>query len=42
MCHNKQLFLTFESIEGGKRLLGNNLACKVAEIGTIRLKCMMG
>ncbi|KAH9669963.1 hypothetical protein KPL70_022004 [Citrus sinensis] len=38
MCPNKSFFKTFESVNGGKVLLGNNLACKVAGIGTISLK----
>ena len=38
MCPNKSFFKTFESVNGGNDLLGNNLAFKVAEIGTISLK----
>ena len=37
MSPNKQLFKTFEKVDTGKVLLGNNLACKVAGIGTIAI-----
>ena len=42
MCLNKNFFKTFENVNGGKVLLGNNLACKVAGIGTISLKLFDG
>ena len=42
MCPNKSFFKTFENVNGGKVLLGNNLACKVARIGTINLKMFGG
>ena len=32
MCPNKSFLKTFENMNGGKVLLGNNLACKVAGI----------
>lgn len=35
ICPNKHLFKTFERVDGGKVLLGNNLAYKVAGIRTI-------
>ncbi|KAH9697143.1 hypothetical protein KPL71_023491 [Citrus sinensis] len=35
ICPNKHLFKTFERVDGGKVLLGNNLACKVAGIRTV-------
>ncbi|KAH9697306.1 hypothetical protein KPL71_023556 [Citrus sinensis] len=38
MCPNKEFFKTFESIDGGKVLLGNNLACKVTGMGTINIQ----
>ncbi|KAH9681147.1 hypothetical protein KPL71_026853 [Citrus sinensis] len=38
MCPNKEFFKTFESINGGKVLLGNNLACKVTRMGTINIQ----
>ncbi|KAH9648425.1 retrovirus-related pol polyprotein from transposon TNT 1-94-like protein [Citrus sinensis] len=38
MCPNKEFFKTFESIDGGKVLLGNNLACKVTRMGTINIQ----
>ncbi|KAH9648136.1 hypothetical protein KPL70_025471 [Citrus sinensis] len=37
MTPNKQLFKTFEKVETCKVLLGNNLACKVAGIGTVAI-----
>ncbi|KAH9733855.1 hypothetical protein KPL71_017172 [Citrus sinensis] len=42
MCPNIDFFKTFESIDGGKVLLGNNLACKVAGIGTISIRMFDG
>ncbi|KAH9657805.1 hypothetical protein KPL70_023225 [Citrus sinensis] len=42
MCPNKSFFKTFENVNGGKVLLGNNLACKVAGITTISLKMFDG
>ena len=42
MCPNKEFFKIFENMNGGKVLLGNNLACKVAGIGTISLKMFDG
>ncbi|KAH9764272.1 hypothetical protein KPL70_001465 [Citrus sinensis] len=42
MCPNKRFFKTFESVNGGKVLLGNNLTCKVAGIGTVSLKLHNG
>ncbi|KAH9781363.1 Integrase catalytic domain-containing protein [Citrus sinensis] len=42
MCPHKDFFVTFESIDGGKVLLGNNLACKVAGIGSVRIKMYDG
>ena len=42
MCLNRDLFKSFESIDGGKVLLGNNLTCKVAGIRTISIKMFDG
>lgn len=42
MCPCKELFKTFKRIDGGKVLLGNNLACKVTGIGTINIKMYDG
>ncbi|KAH9678732.1 hypothetical protein KPL71_025836 [Citrus sinensis] len=42
MCHNKNFFKTFDNIAGGKVLLGNNLACNVAGIGTINIRMFDG
>ena len=42
MCPNKHFFKTFRSIEDGKMLLGNDLACKVAGIRTIGIKIFDG
>ena len=38
MSPNKDWFATYESIDGGKVLMGNNVACKVVGIGTMRIK----
>ena len=42
MCPNKHFFKTFMNVEDGKVLLGNDLACKVAGIGTIDIKMFDG
>ena len=42
ICPKKNLFKTFESVNRGNVLLGNNLACRVAGIGTISLKMHNG
>ncbi|KAH9743695.1 hypothetical protein KPL70_003390 [Citrus sinensis] len=42
MCPHKDFFVTFKSIDGGKVLLRNNLACKVAGIGSVRIKMYDG
>ena len=42
MCPNIDFFKTFESIDGGKVLLGNNVACKVAGISTISIRMFDG
>ncbi|KAH9679839.1 hypothetical protein KPL71_026297 [Citrus sinensis] len=42
MCPHKDFFVSFESIDGGKVLLGNNLAYKVAGIGSVRIKMYDG
>ncbi|KAF3634744.1 hypothetical protein FXO38_24999 [Capsicum annuum] len=38
MCSNKDLFSTYDPVEGGVVLVGNNIACKIIEKGTIRIK----
>ncbi|KAH9769620.1 hypothetical protein KPL71_012083 [Citrus sinensis] len=38
MCPQKYFFITFEKVDGGRVLLGNNLACKVAGIGSVSIK----
>ncbi|KAH9680700.1 hypothetical protein KPL71_026653 [Citrus sinensis] len=38
MCPQKDFFVTFEKVDGGRVLLGNNLACKVAGIGSVSIK----
>ncbi|KAH9770959.1 hypothetical protein KPL71_012540 [Citrus sinensis] len=38
MCPQKDFFITFEKVDGGRVLLGNNLACKVAGIGSVSIK----
>ncbi|KAH9705095.1 hypothetical protein KPL70_011743 [Citrus sinensis] len=42
MCPNIYFFKTFEQVDGRKVLLGNNLACKVAGIGTINIRMFNG
>ncbi|KAH9648839.1 CCHC-type domain-containing protein [Citrus sinensis] len=42
MCPYKDFFVTFENVDGGKVLLGNNLACKVAGIGYVIIKMYDG
>lgn len=42
MCLSKDLFKTFESLDGGKVLLDNNLACKVVRLGTVSVKMFDG
>ena len=38
MCPNKALFTSYQSINGCKVLMGNNMACQVIGMGNIRLK----
>lgn len=38
MCPNRDWFSSFEEIDGGVVLMGNNNACQIKGIGTIRLK----
>lgn len=38
MCPHKEWFCSYKNIEGAQVLLGNNKACKVAGVGSIRLK----
>src|ERR1044072_9168661 len=42
MCPNKDWFSTYQPFDGGKVLLGNNAPCKVAGVGTIRIKMFDG
>ena len=42
ICPQKDFFITFEKVNGGRVLLGNNLACKVAGIGSISIKMYDG
>ena len=42
MCPNREFFKTFESMTDGKVLLDNNLACRVAGIGTISINMFDG
>ncbi|KAL5580785.1 hypothetical protein UlMin_013227 [Ulmus minor] len=42
MCPRRELFNTYQSIDGGKVLMGNDEACKVIRIGTIKLKMFDG
>lgn len=38
MCPNKDWFATYQSIDGGEVLKGNNVDCKVVGIGSIQIK----
>ena len=42
MCPQKDFFITFEKVDGGRVLLGNNLTCKVAGIGSVSIKALDG
>ncbi|KAK3018232.1 hypothetical protein RJ639_002766 [Escallonia herrerae] len=38
MCPNRDWFVTYRSFDGGKVLMGNNVACKVVGIGSIQIR----
>ncbi|KAL5757330.1 hypothetical protein ACOSP7_019941 [Xanthoceras sorbifolium] len=38
MCPNRDYFSTYKSVQGGVVLMGNNHACKIAGMGTIKIK----
>ncbi|KAL5757095.1 hypothetical protein ACOSQ2_021841 [Xanthoceras sorbifolium] len=38
MCPNRDYFSTYKSVQGGVVLMGNNHACKIAGVGTVRIK----
>ena len=38
MCPNRDWFTTYQIIEGGVVLMGNNMSCKVIGIGTVKIK----
>ncbi|PKI57141.1 hypothetical protein CRG98_022431 [Punica granatum] len=42
MCPNREFFIMYEKIEGGKVLIGNNNACKVIGIGMVPVKMFDG
>ena len=42
MCLNQDWFATYQSIDGGKILIGNNVDCKVVGIGSIQIKMFDG
>ena len=39
MCPNREWFTTYEPLNGGSVLMGNDAVCKVVGIGTVRIKC---
>ena len=39
MCPNREWFTTYEKINGGSVLMGNDAVCRVMGIGTVRIKC---
>ncbi|KAK2988245.1 hypothetical protein RJ640_000006 [Escallonia rubra] len=38
MCPNRDWFATYRSFDGGKVLMGNDVACKVVGIGSIQIR----
>ena len=42
MCPNKDWFATYEPVEGGTVLMGDNSSCKVAGIGSVQIKMFDG
>ncbi|KAF3671488.1 hypothetical protein FXO37_08023 [Capsicum annuum] len=42
MCPNKDLLTTYDLVEGGFVLVGNNVACKIIGKGTVRIKMQDG
>ena len=38
MCPNRKWFSTYQSLDGGTVLMGNDHACKTVGLGTIRVK----
>ena len=42
MCPNKDWFSSYESIDGGVVLMGNNAPCKTIGIGTVRIRMADG
>ena len=42
MCPNRDLFSTYEPVSQGVVLMGNNASCKVAGIGTVKIKMFDG
>ena len=38
MCPHKEWFTTYEAVNGGTVLMGNNMPCKTVGCGTIQLK----
>ncbi|KAK3040718.1 hypothetical protein RJ639_028008 [Escallonia herrerae] len=38
MCPNRDWFVTYRSFDGGKVLMGNNVACKMVGIGSIQIR----
>lgn len=42
MCPNKDWIANYQSLNGGKILLGNNASCKVVGISTLKIKMFDG
>ena len=38
MCPYRDWFTNYQSIDGGKVLMGNNVVCKVVGIGAIKIR----
>ncbi|KAH9779242.1 hypothetical protein KPL71_007654 [Citrus sinensis] len=37
LCHDKSLFHTYESVDGGRVLMGNNNVCKIVGMGSVKI-----
>ena len=42
MTPNKDLFTTYEKVDGGNVTMGNNATCKVVGVGSIQMKMFDG
>ena len=42
MTPNKDLFTTYERLDGGNVTMGNNATCKVVGVGSVQMKMFDG